>query len=91
MAIIWLSRISITKFECKNCSVRVRCLSLKGILNLQMIETQMAVKAQQVTELKSQADYLKKMDPEKEDEIIVKKSYVEERFVCLPIYFKMRY
>ncbi|XP_055939314.1 spectrin beta chain-like isoform X2 [Argiope bruennichi] len=46
----------------------------------QMIETQMAVKAQQVTELKSQADYLRKMDPEKEEEIVVKKSYVEERF-----------
>lgn len=47
-----------------------------------MIETQMAVKAQQVTELKSQADYLKKMDPDKEEEIVVKKSYVEERYAC---------
>ncbi|GFY53200.1 spectrin beta chain [Trichonephila inaurata madagascariensis] len=59
-------------------------ISLTGV-NLilqkqQMIETQMAVKAQQVTELKSQADYLRKMDPEKEDEIVVKKSYVEDRF-----------
>ncbi|XP_042895897.1 spectrin beta chain [Parasteatoda tepidariorum] len=59
-------------------------ISLTGV-NLilqkqQMIETQMAVKAQQVTELKSQAEYLKKMDPAKEDEIVVKKSYVEDRF-----------
>lgn len=46
----------------------------------QMIETQMAVKAQQVTELGTQAEHLQKMDPEKTDEISRKKAYVEERF-----------
>src|SRR5882724_11357925 len=45
-----------------------------------MIETQMAVKAKQVNELESQVEYLKKIEPEKTDEIKAKKVYVEERF-----------
>ncbi len=47
---------------------------------LQMIETQMAVKAKQVTELESQAQHLQQMDPEKGEEIVAKKSIVEDRF-----------
>ena len=35
----------------------------------QMIETQMLIKSQQVTELDSQADHLVRMTPEKEEEI----------------------
>ncbi|UYV71261.1 SPTBN1 [Cordylochernes scorpioides] len=46
----------------------------------QVIETQMAIKAKQVTELQGQAQYLEKMDPEKTDEIKVKKEHVETRF-----------
>ncbi|XP_039294197.1 spectrin beta chain isoform X2 [Nilaparvata lugens] len=48
----------------------------------QMIETQMAVKAKQVTELEAQTEYLEKTVPEKEkiDEIKVKKAQVEQRF-----------
>ncbi|XP_021945798.1 spectrin beta chain isoform X7 [Folsomia candida] len=46
----------------------------------QMIETQMAVKAKQVTELENQAEYLKQMDPDKVEEIVAKKSTVESRF-----------
>lgn len=45
-----------------------------------MIETQMAVKAKQVTELETQAEYLEKTVPEKMDEIKAKKVKVEERF-----------
>lgn len=45
-----------------------------------MIETQMAVKAKQVTELETQAEYLQRTVPEKMDEIQAKKSQVEERF-----------
>jgi spectrin beta len=45
-----------------------------------MIETQMAVKAKQVTELENQAEYLKQMDPDKVEEIVSKKSIVESRF-----------
>ncbi len=45
-----------------------------------MIETQMAVKAKQVTELENQAEYLKQMDPDKVEEIVAKKSVVENRF-----------
>lgn len=40
----------------------------------------MAVKAKQVTELKSQANYLEKMDPDNTEEIVQKKEYVETRF-----------
>ncbi|XP_069698706.1 spectrin beta chain isoform X3 [Periplaneta americana] len=46
----------------------------------QMIETQMAVKAKQVTELETQAEYLQRTAPEKMDEIQVKKTQVEKRF-----------
>lgn len=44
------------------------------------IETQMAVKAQQVQELESQAAHLEKLDPAKSEEIALKKRAVEERF-----------
>lgn len=43
----------------------------------------MAVKAKQVSDLESQAEYLKRTVPEKMDEIVVKKSRVEERFAQL--------
>ncbi|KAI8432350.1 hypothetical protein MSG28_004761 [Choristoneura fumiferana] len=46
----------------------------------QMIETQMAVKAKQVTELETQAEYLQKTVPDKMDEIKEKKKLVEHRF-----------
>ncbi|XP_071041629.1 spectrin beta chain [Parasteatoda tepidariorum] len=46
----------------------------------QAVETQMALKAKQVDELKSQAEYLESMTPEKTDEIEYKKAYVEDRF-----------
>uniref|UniRef100_A0A069DY92 Spectrin beta chain n=1 Tax=Panstrongylus megistus TaxID=65343 RepID=A0A069DY92_9HEMI len=46
----------------------------------QMIETQMAVKARQVTELETQATYLERTVPEKMGEIKQKKYAVEERF-----------
>ncbi|KAL0280603.1 UNVERIFIED_CONTAM: hypothetical protein PYX00_001846 [Menopon gallinae] len=46
----------------------------------QMIETQMAVKAKQVSDLESQTEYLQRTVPEKMDEIVVKKAKVEERF-----------
>ncbi|CAH1390274.1 unnamed protein product [Nezara viridula] len=46
----------------------------------QMIETQMAVKARQVTELETQAKHLEKTVPEKIEEIKEKKSAVEARF-----------
>ncbi|XP_077282982.1 spectrin beta chain isoform X2 [Arctopsyche grandis] len=46
----------------------------------QMIETQMAVKARQVTDLETQAQYLQRTVPDKMDDIKVKKSAVEQRF-----------
>ncbi|XP_048483411.1 spectrin beta chain isoform X1 [Plutella xylostella] len=46
----------------------------------QMIETQMAVKARQVTELETQAEYLQKTVPDKMEEIKEKKKAVEQRF-----------
>ncbi|XP_071530660.1 spectrin beta chain isoform X5 [Panulirus ornatus] len=49
----------------------------------QMIETQMAVKAKQVEQLESQADYLQRMTPEKTEEIKVMKSKVESKFESL--------
>jgi spectrin beta len=45
-----------------------------------MIETQMAVKAKQVSELETQAEYLQRTAPEKMDEIQMKKTQVEIRF-----------
>lgn len=45
----------------------------------QMIETQMAVKAKQVTELETQAEYLQKTVPDKMEEIKEKKKSVEQR------------
>ncbi|XP_066961573.1 spectrin beta chain isoform X23 [Macrobrachium rosenbergii] len=49
----------------------------------QMIETQMAVKAKQVEQLESQADYLQRMTPEKTEEIKLMKSKVEAKFESL--------
>ncbi|XP_043206093.1 spectrin beta chain-like isoform X2 [Amphibalanus amphitrite] len=49
----------------------------------QMIETQMAVKAKQVTELHSQAEHLERMAPEKADEVKEKKERVQKRFESL--------
>ena len=46
----------------------------------QMIETQMLIKSQQVTELDSQADHLVRMTPEKEEEIKLKKQEVAKKF-----------
>lgn len=46
----------------------------------QMIETQMQIKSQQVTELESQADHLTRMTPEKAEEIEVKKAIVNKKF-----------
>ncbi|XP_052133456.1 spectrin beta chain [Frankliniella occidentalis] len=46
----------------------------------QMIETQMAVKAKQVTGLETQAEYLQRTVPEKMDQISEKKRAVEQRF-----------
>ncbi len=56
-----------------------------------MIETQMAVKAKQVTELENQAEYLKQMDPDKVEEIVAKKSVVESRFSKLKDPLVLRY
>ncbi|XP_027207979.2 spectrin beta chain isoform X6 [Penaeus vannamei] len=49
----------------------------------QMIETQMAVKAKQVEQLESQADYLQRMTPDKTEEIKQMKSKVEAKFESL--------
>ena len=46
----------------------------------QMIETQMQIKSQQVTELESQAEHLVRMSPEKESEIERKKAEVAKKF-----------
>ena len=46
----------------------------------QMIETQMAIKAQQVSEMSAQAEYLERMKPEKVEDIQQKKEAVERRF-----------
>lgn len=53
-----------------------------SIRSFQMIETQMAVKARQVSDLETQATILEKAqaEPEKIEEIKQKKSAVEERF-----------
>merc|ERR1719319_505328 len=45
-----------------------------------MIETQMIVKTQQVSDLESQAEHLMRMEPEKQEEIAEKKRVVDERF-----------
>ncbi|XP_049795155.1 spectrin beta chain isoform X2 [Schistocerca nitens] len=49
----------------------------------QMIETQMAVKAKQVTDLETQAEKLQKTAPEKMGDIVAKKMQVEKRFAQL--------
>ncbi|XP_023337071.1 spectrin beta chain isoform X7 [Eurytemora carolleeae] len=46
----------------------------------QLIETQLIVKSQQMTELEGQADHLVRMEPENMEEIVAKKAKVEERF-----------
>ena len=46
----------------------------------QLIETQMLVKTQQLTELEDQATHLERMEPEKSEEIRMKKEKVDERF-----------
>ncbi|KAL1138874.1 hypothetical protein AAG570_008936 [Ranatra chinensis] len=58
----------------------------------QMIETQMAVKAKQVSELETQAVYLERTVPDKMEEIIQKKSQVEQRFELLkePLLLRQR-
>jgi len=59
-----------------------------------MIETQMAVKARQVSDLESQTDYLQRTVPEEKlDEMKVKKSQVETRFERLkaPLYDRQRH
>lgn len=43
------------------------------------VETQMSLKAQQVLELQSQADYLQRLDPDKTPEILQKRQDVEGR------------
>jgi spectrin beta len=45
-----------------------------------ILESQMKIKQQQVSELESQATHLKQIDPEKEQEIVQKKIMIEERF-----------
>lgn len=45
-----------------------------------MIQTQMDIKAKQVTELEKQTEYLEKTVPDKIEDIKVKKSQVEQRF-----------
>lgn len=60
---------------------------------LQMIETQMAVKARQVGELENQATHLQRTVPEqKMEEIVVKKQLVEKRFEQLkaPLFERQR-
>merc|ERR1712001_519688 len=49
----------------------------------QMIETQMLIKSQQVTELDSQADHLVRMTPEKQEEIELKKIEVAKKFASI--------
>ena len=53
----------------------------------QMIETQMQIKSAQVTELESQADHLRKMTPEKTEEIEAKKVLVAKKFesILMPL------
>jgi len=46
----------------------------------QMIETQMQIKSAQVNELESQADHLRKMTPEKTEEIEAKKALIAQKF-----------
>ncbi|XP_045122381.1 spectrin beta chain-like isoform X4 [Portunus trituberculatus] len=48
-----------------------------------LIETQMAVKAKQVEQLESQADYLQRMDPEKTEKVKSMKAKVEAKFESL--------
>ena len=45
-----------------------------------MIEPQMAIKAQQVSELGAQAEYLERMTPDKTEDIKEKKDRFERRF-----------
>ena len=49
----------------------------------QMIETQMQIKSQQVTELESQAEHLVRMSPEKEADIERKKADVNKKFEAI--------
>merc|ERR1712106_748050 len=46
----------------------------------QLIETQMLVKTQQLTELEDQAEHGERMEPEKGEEIRMRKAKVDERF-----------
>ena len=52
---------------------------LWGFYQMQILESQMKIKQQQVTELESQASHLRQMDPDKEQEIVQKKVMIEER------------
>ena len=50
-----------------------------ALCQLQILESQLKIKQQQVDELQSQQGLLKDVDPDKEEEIMQKKVRVEER------------
>ena len=54
---------------------------------MQVLESQLKVKAQQVEALQSQQSVLQELDPDKQAEIKQKKAIVEERCACLIIIF----
>lgn len=47
---------------------------------MQILESQLKIKQEQVQELESQASHLRELDPDREEEIRARKSRVEERF-----------
>ena len=51
----------------------------------QMIETQMIVKTQQVQDLEEQAEHLIRMEPEKQEEIMIKKKIVQEQMEAIKV------
>ena len=55
-------------------------------LFIQILESQLKIKQQQVEELQAQQGLLKDVDPDKEEEILQKKVRVEERYVIIPIH-----
>ncbi len=48
-------------------------------LHFQILESQLKIKQQQVSELESQADKIREIDPDKEPMLQSKKAFVEER------------
>ncbi len=46
---------------------------------LQILESQLKIKQQQVSELEGQAQHIKEIDPDKEPVLQAKKAHVEER------------